>query len=197
MRGHRVRLAAGGLAAVALIAFSGIWALPNVFGSTFVHVRAVVTPVESVPAATSPSAGSSAVGPSVTLASGRTVRADRLEIAADVENAYPLSVVLGSDPIAYTAAVFARTAGDGSLVRVWESGAGDPTIEEGSDSPVGGGSAKGAVVVPPGTMRHAVAEGDAAFVLVRPQGSSVAPGIYYVRVWAYGIASPLVPVSID
>ena len=187
---HRVRrLAAVGLVAAALIAFSGVWALPNVFGATFVHVRAVVTPVAS--------ASASSGGPSVTLASGRTVRADRLEIAVDVENSYPLSVVLGSDPIAYTAAVFARTARDGSLVRVWQSDAGDPAMEEGSDSPVGGGSAKGAVVVPTGTARHVVAEGDAAFVLLGPRGTYVASGIYYVRVWAYGIASPLVPVSID
>ena len=190
MSGHpRRRFIAAGLAVAALIAFSGVWALPNVFGGMFVHVRAVVTPVDSTTA--------SASGLSVTLASGRTVRADRLELAVEVDNSNPLSVVLGSDPVAYSAAVFARASGDGSLVRIWQSDAGDASMEEGSDSPVGGGSAKGAVVVPPGSSRHVVAEGDGAFVLLRPQGQSVASGIYYVRVWAYGIASPLVPVSID
>jgi hypothetical protein len=178
------RLVVFGLALVGIVAFSGLWAVPNVFGGMFVRVRAVVTPVPS------------AAGPSVTLASGQTVRAGQLEFSADVENSYLLSVVLPSDPVAYTAAIYAHSP-SGSLVKIWQSDAGDPVAEEGSDSPVGGGSAKGAVVVPPGTARHSIASGASAFGLVRPAGAGIASDVYYVRVWAYGIASPMVPLSID
>ena len=173
-----------GLALVGVVAFSGLWAVPNVFGGMFVRVRAVVTPVPA------------AAGPSVTLASGQTIRAGQLELSADVENSYLLSVVLPSDPLAYTAAIYAHGT-QGKLVKIWQSDSGDPVAEEGSDSPVGGGSAKGAVVVPPGTVRHPIAAGPSAFGLIRPAGASLASDVYYIRVWAYGIASPMVPLSID
>lgn len=182
-RRRSLRFAAAALGVVAATVLAVGWALPNVAGGVFVHVKAVVRAVPS------------ASGPSVLVGAGPAVRAGSLAIAVDVENAYPLSVVLGSDPIAYTAAVYARGS-SGSLAKVWQSGTGDPTAEEGSDSPVGGGSAKGAVVVPPGVTRHDVASGGSAFPLTGSDGA-VAGGVYYVKVWAYGIGSSLVPISVE
>ncbi len=138
----------------------------------------------------------SASGPNVTVGGDPAVRADTLSIAVDVENGYPLSVVLGSGPVAYTASVYAR-GGSGALTRVWQAGVGDAVAEEGSDSPVGGGSVKGAVVVPPGVTRHEIAGGAAAYGLTGSGGAFLPAGIYYVRVWAYGIGSDLVPIAID
>jgi hypothetical protein len=182
--GSRRRVVAGlALGLLVGVIFTGGWALPNVAGAMFVHVRAVVTPVGSTS------------GPQVTVASGQPVQAGSIAVSVEVENSYPLTVVIGADPVAYTASIYARGS-DGKLGLIWHTGSGDAVAEEGSDSPVGGGSAQGAVSVPPGVTRHDVATGSDAFGLIRPTGS-IASGIYYVRVWAYGIASPLVPISID
>ena len=171
------------LALVAGATFTGGWALPNVAGGMFVRVRAVVEPVPA------------GYGPSVLVGPGPAVRAGSIAIAADVDNGYPLAVVLAADPVAYSAAVYTRGS-SGALIRVWQTGAGDPVIEEGSDSPVGGGNARAAVVVPPGVTRHEIAGGGSAYPLTSSTGFLPA-GIYYVRVWAYGIGSSLVPVAID
>jgi hypothetical protein len=178
-----LRAGALALALVAGAAFAGGWALPNVAGGMFVHVRAVVRPVAS------------SYGPEVAIGAAPVVRAGSIAIAADVENTYPLAVILAADPVVYSAAVYARGS-SGSLTRVWQTGAGDPVIEEGSDSPVGGGTANGAVVVPPGVSRHEIANGSSAYPLTGSSGVLPA-GIYYVRVWAYGIGSSLVPISVD
>ncbi len=180
---RKVRAAMLALALVAGVTFTGGWALPNVAGGMFVRVRAVVEPVPS------------GYGPSVLVGSAAAIRAGSIAIAADVENSYPLAVVLAADPVAYSAAVYTRGS-SGGLTRVWQTGAGDPVIEEGSDSPVGGGNSKAAVVVPPGVTRHDIAGGGSAYPLTSSTGFLPA-GIYYVRVWAYGIGSSLVPIAID
>jgi hypothetical protein len=177
------KLLLGALAAsLAIFAFG--WALPNVAGSMFVSVRAVVTPIAAD------------TGPTVIVSSGDAIQARALSLDVEVTNGYPLGVVLGTDPIAYVGAIYAHDSG-GQLSRVWRSGLGDPAIEEGSDSPVGGGTAGGAIVVPPGSTRHQVAGGASAFSLTDAAGAPLPAGVYYVRVWAYGIASPLVPFFVD
>jgi hypothetical protein len=150
----------------------------------FVHVRAIVTPLAST------------TGPTLVVGGAPALQASSVALVVEVQNTYPLAVVLGSDPIAYTAAVYARGA-TGALTRVWQTGVGEPNAEEGSDSPVGGGSSKGAVVVQPGTSRHQLAGGLGAYKLIASTGVALPAGVYYVRVWAYGIGSPLVPLFID
>ena len=60
----------------------------------------------------------------------------------------------------------------------------------------GGGSAGGAASVPSGISRHAIADGTSAFPLVDARGLSISPGVYYLRVWGYGVGSPLVAVAV-
>jgi hypothetical protein len=172
-------------AAVAIAAVAvPVWALPNVAGPAFVRVRAVVTP------RLSPS------GPIVAVGAAPAVRAGSVGISVELDNWYPLSVVLGADPHPFQTAVYRHDA-TGHLVRVWQLGTGDPNIEEGSDSPVGGGPAGGAAVVPSGISRHAITDGSSELSLAGLAGPGSGIGVYYVRVWAYGIGSPLLPMALD
>ncbi len=180
-RGRRAVLAVVVVAGAIVFAFA--WALPNVVGSAFVQVRAVVT------------ARTATTGPTVVIGGNPEVRASAVDVSVEVENHYPLNVVLGTGATAFQAAAYRRDD-SGKLVQVWQTAAGDATIEEGSDSPVGGGPADAAVVVPPGLTRHSIGGASAQFGLVDATGASLAPGIYYVRVWAYGIGSPLVPLGL-
>jgi hypothetical protein len=168
--------------AAAVAAFTIVWALPNIAGPFFVQVHALA---RAVPAAN---------GPSVILGGDAPIRARSVEISVEIDNGYPLAVVLDTSPTPYQAAVYHRE-NTGHLARVWESRVGDPTLEEGSDSPAGGNTG-GAVVVPSGVTRIDVATGAAAFGLVGLTGSALPAGVYYLRVWAYGIGSPMIPMSI-
>jgi hypothetical protein len=167
-----------------VVAFTVVWALPNVAGSTFVQVRAVVT---------ARAAGS---GPTVVIAGDPAVQASGVDISVEVDNRYPLSVVLGTSPTAFRAAAYLRDD-TGKLTLAWQTGVGDPTAEEGSDSPVGGGPTDGAVVVPTGVTRHVITDGSQSFSLVDATGAPMSAGVYYLKVWAYGIGSPLVPMALS
>jgi hypothetical protein len=162
-----------------LLAFTAVWAIPNVAGAAFVEVRAIVV--------AHPAAG----GHSVTIGNDAPVNADSLSVSVEVTNRYPLTVVLSAGQTAFQATGYRRDA-SGKLVQVWRAVADDPALEEGSDSPVGGG--QDAAAVAPGSTRHVVADGSNAFRLADAFGSPLPAGLYYVRVWAYGIASPLVPI---
>lgn len=177
-------MAAAVLGVIAIAGFVAVWALPNIGGPFFVRVSALVAP------------RAAANGPTLIVADSAPTRASALDIGVEVTNDYPLSVVLGTGRVAFQAAVYRRGAG-GQLVRVWETNVDDPILEEGSDSPVGGGSAGGAAVVPTGTSRHDLTGATAGFSLVDSSGAPLAAGVYYLRVWAYGIASKLVPLSLD
>jgi hypothetical protein len=74
---------------------------------------------------------------------------------------------------------------------------GDPTIEEGSDSPVGGGPSGAAAVVPPGISLHDITDATNELALSGLSGAGADVGVYYIRVWAYGIGSPLLPFALD
>ncbi|MGZ6314226.1 MAG: hypothetical protein ACXWNI_01160 [Candidatus Limnocylindrales bacterium] len=165
------------------VAFTAVWALPNIAGASFVQVRAVVT------------ARAAAAGPTVVIGGGTPVQADAVDVSVEVDNRYPLGVVLGTGPTAFRAAAYQRDA-NGKLVLAWQVGAGDPTVEEGSDSPVGGGPGDGAIVVPSGVTRHGLTQGSKPFSFVDARGALLASGVYYLRVWAYGIGSPLVPMAL-
>lgn len=185
VRGSRPgQLLVATLIGAVVVAFVAGWALPNIAGPAFVQVRAVAT-----------TRTGSGAGPLVAIAGEPPVRAAALAVTVELDNRYPLSVVLGASPTAFQAAIY-RHDSVGKWTLVWRRGAGDPTVEEGSDSPVGGGSAGGAAAVPSGITRHAVANGSAAFPLVDARGLSISPGVYYLRVWGYGIGSPLVPLAI-
>jgi hypothetical protein len=170
--------------AAGVVAFTVAWALPNVAGSTFVQVRAVVT------------ARAASSGPTVVIGGHPAIQANGVDISVEVDNHYPLSVVLGTSPTAFRAAAYLRD-GAGKLTLAWQTGVGDATVEEGSDSPVGGGPADGAVVVPSGVTRHGITDGSQPFTLVNATGVALSPGVYYLKVWAYGIGSPLVPMALS
>jgi hypothetical protein len=183
-RRRAVRLSVVLLGGMAIAAFVVVWALPNVAGPYFVDVSALVAP------------RTAANAPTVIVADRAPIQATALDVGVEVVNHYPLSVVLGTGRTAFQAAVYRRNA-TGRLVRVWQATVDDPLLEEGSDSPVGGGSAGGAAVVPAGTSSHDLTSSTAGFSLVAASGAPLETGVYYLRVWAYGIASQLVPLSLD
>ena len=173
------------LAAAAILALAvPVWALPNVAGPAFVRVRAVVSPRVA------------ASGPVVAVGASPAVRAGSVGIAVELDNWYPLSVVLGAGPHPFQTAVYRRDE-TGHLTRVWQMATGDPVVEEGSDSPVGGGPSGGAAVVPSGISRHSITSGTNELTLAALAVSGPGIGVYYVRVWAYGIGSPLLPMALD
>jgi hypothetical protein len=182
--GRPGRLLAAALIGAVVVAFVAGWALPNVAGPAFVQVRAVVTVRTG-----------SGESPMVAIAGQPQVRSAAIDVTVELANHYPLAVVLGASPIAFQAAIYSHDSA-GQWTLIWRNGVGDPTVEEGSDSPVGGGSAGGAAAVPSGITRHAVASGSTAFSLVDARGLSISPAVYYLRVWGYGIGSPLVPLAI-
>ena len=180
MRRTALAVVIGGI----VVAFIAVWALPNMAGPAFVQVRAVVA------------ARSAPVGPTVAIGGLSAVQASAIDLSVEIDNRYPLSVVVGSGRTAYQAAAYRRES-NGHLTRVWQAGVNDPALEEGSDSPMGGLSNNTAAVVPTGVSRHVITAGAASFLLTDATGTALAPGVYYLRVWAYGIGSPLVPVSLD
>ena len=181
-RAGRIALALAVGAAVS--SFTAVWALPNVAGASFIQVRAVVA------------ATTAASGPSVEIGGAAAVQASAIDVSVEVDNRYPLSVVVVSGPIAYQAAAYRRDS-NGHLTPVWQMGAGDPALEEGSDSPVGGATNDGAAVVPSGLTRHVMTDASTSFRLTDATGAPLPQGVYYLRVWAYGIGSPLVALALD
>jgi hypothetical protein len=179
--GRDILIAVGGVLAGAFVA---VWALPNMAGPAFLSVRALVA------------TQASASGPTITIAGLAPVRASALNVGVEVTNAYPLGVVVGVDGVAFQAVVYRREA-NGRLSRAWQASLDDPALEEGSDSPVGGGSASAAAVVPSGASRHDLSGSTSGFSLLDAAGKPLAAGVYYLRVWAYGIASSLVPIAVD
>jgi len=178
------RLLVGALIGALLVVFVAGWALPNIAGPAFVQVRAIAT-----------ARTGSGDGATVAIGGQTTTHSGALNVTVELTNLYPLAVVLGASPTAFKAAVY-RHDGAGLWTLVWHQGAADPIVEEGSDSPVGGGSAGGAASVPSGITRHQIATGSTAFPLVDARGLSISPGVYYLRVWGYGIGSPLVALAI-
>ena len=183
-RRRAVRAVLVGLAVLLGFGFLGGWVLPNVAGPAFLQVRALVAPRLSP------------TGPTVVIGGRAPVQASAIDIGLEVSNRYPLAVTVGTGPSSYQAAVYGRDP-DGRLTMVWQLGANDPTLEEGSDSPAGAGPGNGAAVVPSGTSRHDLTGSSTPFSLSDSTGQPLASGVYYMRVWAYGIGSGLVPISVD
>jgi hypothetical protein len=167
-----------------VVAFTAAWALPNMAGPAFVQVRAVIA------------ARAAPGGPTVTIGGGAAVQANAIDVSVETNNHYPLPVVVGTGRNAYQAAAYRRDV-NGHLTRVWQVAANDPALEEGSDSPVGGPSGNTAAVVPSGVSRHQITGPATSFGLTDASGVPLPAGVYYLRVWAYGIGSPLVPVALD
>ncbi len=173
------------IAAAVVVAIVVAVLLPNVAGSSFVEVRVVARPAETS------ATGAATV---VVVDGGPATRAGRLELEAHVSNRYPLPVVLGFRGPAFRAAVYARRQ-DGTLERVWEASTDDPVVEEGSDSPAGDTGSR-AATIDPGSTSRAVATGATAFKWQSRNGAMLPPGYYFLRVWAYGIASGLTPIAL-
>ncbi len=183
-RSRTVRAAVILALAAILGGFVGGWALPNVAGAAFVSVRPVVQPVAA------------AGGASVSVSGGTPVRASALAIGIEIVNSYPLSVVVGSGRMSYQATVYTRDS-SGRLVQVWVHGADDPALEEGSDSPdVGSGGlpSNRAAVVAPGMHRFQITTADTVFLLT---GKGAATAVYYLQVWAFGISSGPIAISVN
>ncbi|MDQ3871420.1 MAG: hypothetical protein M3301_07390 [Chloroflexota bacterium] len=175
----------GLLVALAIAAaFTFAVLLPNVAGSAFVQVRAVARPEGS----------SSARAATVIVGDGPATRAARLELDAHVTNRYPLPVVVGFRGPALRATIYLRKE-DGSLEGVWQTTLEEAALEEGSDSPADGGASR-AAPLDPGSTTKAVATGDTAFRWESRTGARLGTGLYFLRVWAYGIPSALTPLSI-
>ena len=51
--------------------------------------------------------------------------------------------------------------------------------------------------VPSGASRHDLTGSTAGFSLLDASGAPLTAAVYYLRVWAYGVASPLVPIALD
>lgn len=180
--GARRRLLLGGLVIGLLVVVVG-WGLPNIAGFMFVDVQAVVT------------ADGDPGGVPVLIGAQPAVNARSIQIVAQIHNSYPLPVVLGSGTSAFQSEVFQRRP-DGTLTRVWQTTAADPSVEEGSDSPMGGDGSQIATLVPSGTSSYQITDSTTRLELVDSAGRPLLSGQYFVRVWAYGIGSPLVPVDV-
>lgn len=149
------------------LVFVGLWLVPNVAGQAFVQVHAT-----------------------------SAQRAGTLEIRIDVVNTYPLPVVLGFDGPAFRAVVY-REEQPGQMIAISEVTGEDPRLESGSDSPGGGESSSGS---PDGEDRVAYVEsgemGSQRTLLRWPSMPPMAQSDrHLVRAWAYGVASPLLPVA--
>lgn len=171
------------LVAVA-VAVVAVVLLPNVAGSAFVEVRAVARPAET----------SSSRAATVVVGDGPATRAGRLELEAQVSNRYPLPVVVGFRGPAFRAVIYSRPP-DGVLERVWEASLDDAVLEEGSESPAGDSGSR-AAAIDPGSTTRPVATGQTAFRWRTHSGAALAPGFYFLRVWAYGIPSGLTPIAL-
>ena len=184
----------GALALMVAAALAGLgvfWAVPNMAGAAFVSVRAVAVPRNQAGVAGAPPS----VLSSVIVGGSPAVRASALDVSVEVVNSYPLSVVLPTSNVPFEAAVYQRDS-NGKLNRIWHATGYDPTLEEGSDSPMGGTGRNSAAVITPGSTSHSIGAGSSAFAL-EANGAPLPAGVYYLRVWAYGIGSPLLPLALD
>ena len=171
------------LAVVAVAAGSGLllgWALPSAAGRLFVEVQSHVEPV----------GGPASGGRSVILPDGTSAAPDRLRVVAVITNRYPLPVTLVFRGSAIEATLVHRgtTGGDA----VWRTSADDPALESGDDSPDPGPDR--VVVIQPGTT--ILPSDPGALVVERPAIDALEPGIYTLRVSAFGIAAGPTLISV-
>ena len=154
-------------------------------GPAFVQVSALVAP------------RGSATGPTITVAGLAPVQATALDVGVEVVNRYPL---IGRRRHRRAGLPGRRLPArpDGQLAR----GLAD---ERGRSGARGGlrltGRRRVGRAAPRSCRRARRATTSRArrpgFSLVDATGAPLAAGVYYLRVWAYGIASALVPIALD
>ncbi len=156
------------------------WAVPNTVGRAFVHVT---TRIEVV--------GGTEGEKELVLPDGTKAPPGELRIVAVITNSYPLPVVVEFRGSAIEASLVDRDVTNGTPL--WRGSASDPAIESGDDSPDPGPGH--VVVLQPGTTLFPVGP---QVSLVVPVGTvaELEPGIYGLRVSAYGVSAGSAPISV-
>jgi hypothetical protein len=172
-----IALGIGGLLVVALA-----WAIPSLGGRLLVDVAVRVSPI-----ARDVATG----GRSIVLPDGSPSAATRLRIQVALTNRYPLPVVVEFHGSAIHANL--RSRDRPAEPPAWRDAADDPSLESGDDSPDAGTSR--VTVVQPGTTILPAAPA-ADLILDAGVGTNIAPGIYVLRVSAFGIEATPVLLSI-
>ncbi len=172
-RARRRFIAAAVSVAIALVVV--VWAVPTFGGRAFVEVRARVVPIAAEPVN----------GREIVLPDGSIAPTGRLRIEVEIVNRYALPVLIDFRGRAVRAALVDRDATGGNPV--WQGFEDDPALEQVDESPDGSGAAR-VILLAPGTTPLPVADPGLTLDL---GATTIDPGIYSLRVSAYGIdASP-------
>jgi hypothetical protein len=174
------RFALASLVVVTLIVVLVGWAVPTFAGRVFVEIAPRIVPL----------GGGNAPNRAVILANGTSVSASRLGIGLDVTNRYPWPVLIGFQGASFQASLYRRD--DGASGPVWLATADDPEIEQSDESPDGASSAR-VISIPPGTTTFLSAVDG---MTLDPSSIVVEPGIYHLRVTAFGIEGPTQMITI-
>lgn len=173
----------GALALVALVAgllLLVVWGLPNVAGRRFVSVTTRVAVV-----------GGTQGDKELILPDGSKAPPGELRIVAEITNHYPLPVVVAFRGSAIEASLVDRNVS--KPPPIWRGSASDPAIESGDDSPDPGPGR--VVVIQPGTTLFP-ATPEAALVVDAAKVAELEPGIYGLRVSAYGVSASPALISV-
>lgn len=168
------RRAAVALLGIALAVAVVAWAVPTFGGRAFVEVRVRVVPIVGEPA----------TGRSIVLPDGSNADSARLRVVIEIQNHYPLPVLIDFRGPAFRATVIDRDSSGGPPV--WQASADDAAIEQGDESPDGGDSPR-VTLVAPGTTLLPIS--DPGMTVDVAAGTVFEPGIYSLQVSAYGIAA--------
>jgi hypothetical protein len=156
------------------------WGLPNVAGRAFVSVTTRVDVV-----------GGTEGEKELVLPDGTKAPPGALHIVAAITNHYPLPVVVEFRGSAIEASLVDRDVS--KPAPMWRGSASDPAIESGDDSPDPGPGR--VVVLQPGTTLFP-ATADNALVVDGGVVAELEPGIYGLRVSAYGVSAPVALISV-
>jgi hypothetical protein len=149
----------------------GAWAIPTFAGRSFVEVRGRIVAIGDQPA----------VGREVVLADGSVAGSGQMRVDIEITNHYPLPVTIDFQGSAFQAGLVDRNATGSEAV--WQASAEDPVLEQADESPDAGAGPR-VIRLAPGTT-VLTADG---LALDLAATSEVGPGIYSLRISAYGIA---------
>jgi hypothetical protein len=177
-RRRRAALALIAIVVGAVIVFG--WALPNAAGRLFVSVS---TRLEVV--------GGKAGEKELVLPDGSKAPPGEVRIVAVITNHYPLPVVVEFRGAAIEASLLDRNVTNAA--RLWRGSASDPALESGDDSPDPGPGR--VVVLQPGTTMFP-ATPDNVLAIDAAIVGELEPGIYGLRLSAYGISAGVALISV-
>jgi len=171
-----VALVAVGVGALLVVG----WAVPNAAGRLFVSVA---TRLEVV--------GGKEGEKELVLPDGTKAPPGELRIVAVITNHYPLPVVIEFRGSAIEASLVDRDVS--KPARLWRGSASDPALERGDDSPDPGPGR--VVMLQPGTTIFP-ATPDNILAVDAGTVSELEPGIYGLRVSAYGVSAGVALISV-